>query len=222
MSRQNRKDMFGFIPRYATLSLLVALVWNTVIYNGAIRLMRDVPMLDMTSSLEEAIPLRTEWIVVYFGCYLFWGVNYILIARTGKEKWFRFLTADLLAELVCGVCFVLLPTTNVRPEVVGTGLCDQLVRLLYQIDPAQNLFPSIHCMVSWFCCLGLRDEKERIPCWYRFAAAAFAVAVCASTLFLKQHVLADVLAGVLLAELCYGLCQRTEVYRPIMKIFCRE
>lgn len=222
MTKRKSAYILGVIPRYAALSLLAAVAWNTVVYNGAIWLMRDAPKIDLTSGFEELIPLRTGWIVVYFGCYLFWGVHYILIARTGKEKWFRFLTADLLAELVCGACFLLLPATNVRPEVAGNGVCDQLVRLLYQIDPAQNLFPSIHCVVSWFCYIGLREEKEKFPLWYRLAVAAFAVAVCVSTLFLKQHVLADVLAGVLLAELCYGLCRRTELYRPLMKLFCRE
>lgn len=213
-----KEYVLGFIPRYAAVSLVVALIWNGVIYNGSILLTRNAQQWDMTTALEEAIPLQAGWIYVYFGCYLFWAVNYILISRRGQEFWFRFFFADLLAELVCGLCFVLLPCTNVRPEVVGGDLASRLVRLLYQIDPAQNLFPSIHCLISWFCFAGLRGEK-RLPAAYRIFCCLFALAVCASTLFLKQHCLPDVVAGVLLAEAAYWLAMKTNFYRPLQKIF---
>ena len=217
-----KKDcIFGVIPRYAALSLVVALAWNGVIYQGAILLRRGDEMWDMTTWLEEIIPFQPAWIIVYFGCFLFWGANYILISRRGKEEWFRFLWADLCAELVCGICFILMPTTNVRPEVMGTDLASQLVVMLYQVDPPQNLFPSIHCMVSWFCFIGVRSDR-RIPLWYRGFNCVFALAVCASTLFLKQHCLPDVFAGVLLAEATYAIAQRTEFYRPIQRLLLRQ
>ena len=205
-------------PRYAAFSLVFAFLWNSLIYNGAIALQSGRPALDMTTALEEAIPFQPGWIVVYFGCFLFWGVNYILISRRGQEVWFRFLTADLLAELICGLFFVFLPTTNVRPEIVSGGLFSQLTAWLYQIDPAKNLFPSIHCMASWFCFIGVRANR-RIPLWYKEFNCVFALAVCASTLFLKQHCIPDVIAGLALAELCWFLAARTPLYRPIERIF---
>ena len=194
--RLDRKDcVLGVVPRYAALSLILALVWNGVIYQGGILLRRGAEMWDMTGALEAAIPFQPAWIVVYFGSYLFWAANYILIARRGREEWFRFFWAHLCAELICGVFFVLMPTTNVRPEVSGGDLASQLVVLLYQLDPPQNLFPSIHCLISWLCFAGVRSDR-RIPLWYRGFNCVFALAVCASTLFLKQHVIPDVLSGI--------------------------
>ena len=216
-----RDYVLGCIPRYAALPLLCALAWNTLIYNGSIFLTRNMPKLDMTGALEEAIPLQTGWIAVYFGCYLFWAVNYILVARRGEERWFRFFFAHLLAELICGICFVALPRTNLRPEVTGTGFADALVRLLYQIDPAQNLFPSIHCMLSWLCFAGLRSE-QRLPVFYRVFCCLFALAVCASTLFLKQHCVPDVISGILLAEGTYALAMHTKCYQPLQRLFRRK
>ena len=206
------------VPRYAAFSLVFAFLWNSLIYNGAIALQHGRPALDMTTALEEAIPFQPGWIVVYFGCFLFWGINYILISRRGQEFWFRFLTADLLAELICGLFFVFLPTTNVLPEIIGSGLFSQLTAWLYQIDPAKNLFPSIHCMASWFCFIGVRADR-RFPLWYKAFNCAFALAVCASTLFLKQHCIPDVLAGPALAEVCWFLAARTQLYRPVERVF---
>lgn len=218
MTAQKDGYVLKLVPRYAVFSLVFAFLWNSLIYNGAIALQHGRPALDMTTALEDAIPFQPGWIVVYFGCFLFWGVNYILISRRGKELWFRFLTADLLAELICGLFFVFLPTTNVRPEIIGSGLFHQLTAWLYQIDPAKNLFPSIHCMASWFCFIGARTDR-RIPPWYKAFNCAFALAVCASTLFLKQHCIPDVLAGVALAEVCWFLAARTQLYRPIERVF---
>ena len=97
MTAQKDGYVLKLVPRYAVFSLVFAFLWNSLIYNGAIALQRGRPALDMTTALEDAIPFQPGWIVVYFGCFLFWGVNYILISRRGKELWFRFLTADLLA-----------------------------------------------------------------------------------------------------------------------------
>lgn len=218
MTESRSNFVFRIVPRYAALPLIFALLWNTIIYNGAIALQRGRTALDMTSALENAIPFQPGWIVIYFGCYLFWAVNYILIARRGKEVWFRFLTADLLAELICGLFFVLLPTTNVRPVITDGDLFSNLTAFLYFVDPAKNLFPSIHCMASWFCWIGVRSDR-RFPTWYKWFNCLFALCVCASTLFLKQHCIPDVIAGVLLAELCWFAANHTPCWRKIQTLF---
>ena len=82
---------------------------------------------------------------------------------------------------------------------------------LYSIDAADNLFPSIHCLVSWFCFLGIKDQK-RIPAWYKGVSFVLAVLVFLSTLFTKQHVLVDVAGGVILAQICFMLGQKTEIW----------
>ena len=73
---------------------------------------------------------------------------------------------------------------------------------LYQMDAAVNLFPSIHCMDSWFCVVVLRNIRK-VPGWYMTITWIWAAAICASTLFTKQHGILDVAAGIALAELSY-------------------
>lgn len=116
--------------------------------------------------------------------------------------------------------FVLFPTTSTRPEIVADGFWNQAVIWLYSIDAADNLFPSIHCLVSWFCFLGIRGRQE-IPKWYQYLSCVIAVCVFLSTLMTKQHVVWDVAGGVILAQICFTVSGKTQWYR-IYQRFCER
>ncbi len=218
LGRLYEKTIGRLIPVYSFFSIIFCFVLNSVLYFGLQLLMKEAKHYDFTSAWDRKIPFMPEWSIIYLGCFAFWTANYIMIARQEKENWFRFATADYLSRIVCAFFFIVLPTTNVRPEVVGDGLFQTLMRFVYQMDDASNLFPSIHCLVSWFCFIGIRGRKE-IPLWYRFFSCVMAVLVFASTLFTKQHFIIDVFAGVILAEVCYYIGKHTKWYQKIMELF---
>lgn len=217
--RQNnvRKKL---IPAYGIVPLLLALLWNSLAYNGARWIASGQYHYNIETVLDERIPFIPWTLVIYFGCYLFWGINYILIAGQEKESVYRFFTADAISRIVCFCFFVLFPTTNTRPEIVADGFWNQAVIWLYSIDAADNLFPSIHCLVSWFCFLGIRGRQE-IPKWYQYLSCVIAVCVFLSTLMTKQHVVWDVAGGVILAQICFTVSGKTQWYR-IYQRFCER
>lgn len=206
------------IPQYAFLSLIFCFVFNQIVYTGCQIIMSKAKHYDLTSSFDRCVPFVSQWIYVYLICFVFWGVNYILITKNGKEDWFKFATADYMSRIICGIFFVLLPTTNVRPDVSGNSLSEILVRFVYSIDAPSNLFPSIHCLVSWLCFVGIRGHKN-VSIWYRLFSMVFALLVCASTQFTKQHYFIDIIGGIFIAELCYYIANHTGLYRYIMKLF---
>ena len=165
---------------------------------------------DFTTSLDEKIPLIPWTIVIYLGCYLFWIINYILSCRDNREKALRFTSADVIGKTVCLLFYVFLPTTNVRPEIVGNDVFSQMMNWLYGTDAADNLLPSIHCFVSWMCFIGVRNSPK-VPSWWKEASFVIAIAICVSTLTTKQHILIDVFSGVMLAEICYALAEKFPV-----------
>lgn len=206
------------IPKYGFLSVIFCFVFNSTIYTGLQFLMAGAKHYDLTTKWDDAIPFQPWWCVIYLGCFLFWAVNYILITRQNKEDWYRFATGDYLSRILCGIFFILLPTTNVRPEVVGEGIPQALIRFVYFMDAPTNLFPSIHCLVSWLCFVGIRGRKD-IPKWYQIFSCIFAILVFFSTLFTKQHFIVDVIVGVIFAEICYYIGNHTKLYIKVMKIF---
>lgn len=216
--RKTCKIMAGVIPGYSLFPLTLALFFNTAVYEGARLIAGRWHHYNMESSLDRMLPFWPPAISVYLGCYLFWIINYILIARQEKEAVYRFFWSDFLSRIVCLFCFLLIPTANVRPSVASGGFWNQAMLWLYSVDAADNLFPSIHCLVSWFCYIGIRKRRD-IPLWYRGFSLIMALLVCASTLLTKQHVIADVIGGILLAEVCFYIGRRRSVpgfYRRLL------
>lgn len=196
------------LPEIMWLPLCVTLAANTAAYYGSRLLTAGRVHYDLTNGVDARIPLVPWTLGIYFGCYLFWIVNYVIGCRRERSQAFRFLSADLIAKLVCLICFVVFPTTNVRPVIEGTGLWENGMRFLYETDAADNLFPSIHCLTSTFCYLAVRGNA-RVPRWYRALSFLLTVSICISTLTTKQHVLIDVAAGVALAVGSYAFAEKS-------------
>lgn len=218
MLNKTRTTLEKILPSYAWLPLLVTVTWNSAVYYGARLITQGWPHHLIELPLDRAIPFVPWTVSIYYASFVFWVVNYILCARQGRERAYRFLSADLLAKTICLICFVAFPTTNIRPVVGDTGFWNAIMRMLYEIDAADNLFPSIHCLTSWFCYIGLRDV-EKIPRWYRNCSFWMAVAVFISTLTTKQHVIVDVIGGVALASGCYWLAGRTKMPQRYGRVF---
>lgn len=192
-------------PTIILLSLIF--MWNQSVYLGARRIACDWHHYDMTTQLDNTIPFIPWTVTIYLGCYVFWCINYYLCAMQPKKERNHFFCAELLAKGCCFLLFLLIPTTNIRPEILGDSIWDDLMIQLYHIDAADNLFPSIHCLVSWFCWIGVRKRND-ISAIYRYFSLIAAMAVCISTLTTRQHVIADVVGGILLAESSYYIVGR--------------
>ena len=145
-------------------------------------------------------------------------MNYILAAQRGKDGFYRFVATDLTVHITCFIIFLVLPTTNVRPEIAGTTWSQQMLKFVYLMDGGNspsNLFPSIHCYVSWLSWRGV-SKSENIPKWYQHFSLTFAILIIISTQVLKQHYLVDAIAGVALVELAwrfYSKGNRHEIFR---------
>lgn len=215
------KDM---LKRPIPLFLAVSLIVNVLTYNGTRIITTALYHYDMTTWFDESIPFMPWTITVYLGCYVFWVINYFLGCRQEVSEAEHFLCAECFAKLICCACFLIIPTTNIRPEIIGTSIFDTAMRWLYRTDAADNLFPSIHCLTSWFCVIAVRKQKC-IPAWYKVLSVLFALAVCLSTLTTKQHTIADAAAGISLAEGSYWFVKKSgylKWYRNLLLHFGRK
>ena len=203
------KQTNPLIPKYAIKPLALALLVNSCVYMGIAQLRRFLTFSSLETPLDTALPFLAPFVLFYVLAFVQWGLNYLLIARDSKELCYRFAFGNIIAKIICLFFFLLLPTTLARPEVTGTDLCSRLVRLIYTSDPPVNLFPSIHCLESW-CCIRASFLLKKSNRTYRIATIIMSLGVFASTLFIKQHVIADVFGGIVVFEAGFWLAGRIQ------------
>ena len=70
------------------------------------------------------------------------------------------------------------------------------------------------------CWLGIYRCRE-VKFTVKAAVLVYALLICASTQFTKQHYIVDVAGGLLTALLAFALGMRTNCYRPVQRVFDR-
>lgn len=210
-----------WLPTWVILPLLSILAVNCLVYWGSSIMTANRHHFDFTTNLDRAVPPIPQFIWVYVLAFAFWAVNYILAAQRGKDGFYRFVATDLTVHLTCFLIFLLVPTTNIRPEIAGTTISEKMLQLIYVMDGGNNpsnLLPSIHCYVSWMSWKSVH-KVSTIPSWYQKFSFVFAVLIVISTQVLKQHYIVDAIAGILLVELAWHFYEKGNHHQKLMLFF---
>src|SRR5436305_7158891 len=190
---------------YRVTPSMVALVLLVPFYIFIAEMMAGRTLHVPELALDRRVPLEPAWALVYGALYLFLILLPVLVIRQ-EEQIRRTVRAYLLVWLTAYVCFLLYPTLAPRPaEVIGEGFALAGLRFLYSADPPYNCFPSLdvaHSFVSALACY-------RVHRGVGIVAALCAALVGLSTLYTKQHYVLDVLAGIFLAGVAYGVFLRS-------------
>lgn len=172
---------------------------------------------DISISLDSVIPAIPQWVYIYILTYVFWVVSFALICRDSKEMCYKALSAEMLGKLVCAIIFISLPTFIVRPEVEVDSLSTFLLNFIYKADTPDNLFPSMHCSISYFATRYVLKCKK-IHKWYKILSVVMTILICFSVVFTKQHVILDIPGGLFVAEICSQVSDRLKFKRIYEKL----
>lgn len=190
-----------FVPRYAVLPIILTFAINGVAYYLPKLLSTGAAPIYMGLWLDEALPLCPVFIWIYVGAFLQWFANWGMLSRQERGFMNRRLAGEWVSKLLCSVCFMLLPTALThRPSPETNTLSGYVTALVFALDTPENLFPSIHCLESWLCLRNAFSMKN-VSKGYKWGMAIFSLLVMVSTLLVKQHVLLDIPAGILMAEI---------------------
>lgn len=195
------------LPGYMIVPILVIIVSNMLVYYGA-RFFNNIThaeMINVSGAIDEMIPVVPAFAIIYVLAFPFWYLTYYFLCKKSKEWSWRVAITDLSAKLICGILFILLPSTNIRPVIEADSGFGWLLELVYRFDSPDNLFPSIHCLESWLCFRFIMGEEKAHKALKAFSFI-FAILICSSTLLTKQHALPDVFAGIIIAEAAWQLC----------------
>lgn len=208
--------LIRFVPRQAVLILLLNLLLHFLTYLLPRMLPINYTYHDMTCVLDKRTPFFAPMITIYVLAFLQWALYWIFLGRESNELRSRYLAGEWVSKFLCMLIFVIYPTTLVRPPITGNSVFERLTALIYLVDAPNNLFPSVHCLTSWFC-LRSAFRFRCSPKWYRIFSLIFTPLVFLSTVMVKQHVWADVPSAVLVAEIGLFLAKRTGLDSVLQK-----
>lgn len=155
--------------------------------------------------LDSKIPFFPEFIYVYFSLYLMFIVyfGYFLQYFEKREVWTKLIPAIVTMLLVAFVFFIVVPSSYPRPIIMDfletNSLTKKMIVFLYKTDPPNNTTPSLHVASSFLLAL-ISYDKSRA---FGVVFTGWSLLIMASTLFVKQHYVIDVISGILLALFCW-------------------
>lgn len=166
---------------------------------------------NLATNLDRSIPFVKSFILPYVGWYFFLFITLIYFGWKDRETYKKTLLAVNISLALSYVVYFFYQTSVTRPELVGTDFLTQLVRVIYENDAPFNCFPSIHSLTSYLMIRGIWGSPVKNPL-NTVIIIGMAVMIILSTMFVKQHVLLDVVSAIFLGEMVWqAVSKRSEV-----------
>lgn len=165
---------------------------------------------DVSFGFESSIPFMPAFILGYLCVY--GSMIYVYILANEIGLWRRTAVAVLLMTTVAYIIFIVFPVKMVlRPEVSavnGYGTVDWITRFYFVIDKPYNAFPSLH--VAYPSMATLLVWRARPVARWILLVMTFITAV--SVVLVKQHYIADILGGLVVAAVCFVVVSKTQIW----------
>ena len=146
--------------------------------------------------IDDAIPF-CEWFVFLYVLWFPFLLFGALIALSDKKAFRRqmlFIGISFSLTLIFDIIF---PNgQDLRPTLTGDlNIAERLCSLIYAADTNTNVLPSMH-VLGTFAVAGTMLSSDKLCRRYAVPFIILSVMICASTVFIKQHSVLDVLTGV--------------------------
>ncbi len=173
--------------------------------------------------LDNAIPFVPEWVIFYiYFFYPFVIVTMLFFAFVEYKKGYALGWALVLINAISILIYVVFPVSTYwwRQEFLAHPIESFWAEQVYSVwasDTSFNCFPSLHAAASTICFFAWFQYSKTKPVvaakLVALGALVIAVGVTFSTLFVKQHYIADEVAGILLA-LAVGRITFNRLWKP--------
>jgi len=148
-------------------------------------------------------PKISAFVIPYLSAF---AMPFLVLATMRDRRTFRrFSLIGAATFVVSSAFFAAWPLTILRYQT-GTGLFDRMLEWLYLVDKPTNLFPSLHVSMAFLFAKAVAYVRPKWNPWM----VGWATLVAASTLFIRQHYLVDVIGGIIMAYAGWWLFLRWE------------
>ena len=191
-------------PTFAHMKLLLGWVGYFILYVLTENLIPIDRCTPVHCALDDVIPFCELFLIPYVGWYLYVVGSLLYFFLYNVENFKRLQIFILVTQVVAMAIYLIFPNRqDLRPLVFPRdNLLTRGVGVLYAFDTNTGVCPSLHCAYSIGIVSVFLKEKQ-VGRWVKGFVIVFAVLVCLSTMFIKQHSALDFFAALpvcLLAE----------------------
>lgn len=208
---------------YAVVLTAIVLLVDCVVYWLTRPIAKNFKVFDFTiHGFDDKVPLVKIFFIPYFLSYAYWFVAPIIAAKN-KQRFCNWFVAVMISFLVVAIIYCFMPTTIVRPidqMLESNNPIDRFIGNFYLFDGGYvpfGCFPSIHCLLSAFCYISVRGQKN-IHLANRIGILIMDLLILLATQFTKQHYIVDLISAVTLAELTFFICNKFNLGNKLFKL----
>ena len=200
--------LYRYRHGWILLYLVIYQIWFVYVERTVTRRFHIVHM-----AVDDYIPFIEIFIVPYllwFG-YVAFAIAWFFFKDV--QDFYKICTFLFVGMTVFLVISTVYPNGHyLRPRVFERdNIFITMVKGLYMIDTPTNLFPSIHVYNSLGVHLAvMHSDKLKEKKWVRRISFVLMCTIIASTMFLKQHSVFDVVTGCVMALIMYTLVYARE------------
>jgi membrane-associated phospholipid phosphatase len=210
--KSNRKSSYltFVISNVVLMLVLFYFLLNNVMYDWTGQLFPAGSGFRLQTGLDTAIPFVPEMVVFYvYMFYPFVILTMLYFAFVEYKKGYALGWSLIAINAIAILFYIVFPVSTFwyRQELLAHPLVGNVwANQVYNVfagDTSFNCFPSLHAAISTICFFAwfqyAKVKPNKITKAVAIAALVIAAVIILSTLFIKQHYIADEIGGVALA-----------------------
>lgn len=204
----------------STIIIILSLIaFDSLLYEAP-RFLSSSPFC-LSSALDDKIPFLTIFIYPYISWYFMLAIIPYIMYVSKPQNFFYYASTAIVTSSIAVIIFISFPTTINRPEVVGNDFTSSLTRFIFDMDdPPVCCLPSMHCALCFLFIIYTINIKELKPA-VKALIALWSIVIMISTLFIKQHVIYDILAALVLILISHVICRKFQLYKIVEKLHAK-
>ncbi|MDR1567727.1 MAG: phosphatase PAP2 family protein [Streptococcaceae bacterium] len=221
--KRQHQDLAHYWRTYLLMPIAACLLIDygqTLTYDGTRWFTQYIPHLNFATSLDKALPLISWFVIFYLSAYVVivvmpFVVNWI----GGNDLLKKYIFAIMTLFIISTIIYLIFPNDvphawNTSQYSAHTGVFDKILQVVYDGDAASNGLPSLHNAHAWLpfflILFNMKDFKTKKARKSKYISLAIigtiATLISLSTLFCKEHYIADVVFSIgLVALISWGI-----------------
>ncbi|MBV4423948.1 phosphatase PAP2 family protein [Clostridium tyrobutyricum] len=156
----------------------------------------------LATRFDVQVPFIKVFILPYWIWYPFMIISLVYFCINYRCTYYKVLFTIITGMISCYIVYFLFQTMVPRPSVYGSDILSDFIRITYKCDKPFNGFPSIHVLTTYVVMRGAMESiKKDIKA--KLCICIVGLLIILATQFVKQHVILDLVAAIILGEIIY-------------------